>query len=87
MDLYLREAFMELYSDDGLLVMARGLGILRLLAKFLRLYSKESEKKLVFCINLAGDEEAIKNLLLSDGVAADDFPKVIFVLCYRDFGI
>ncbi|CAM9440030.1 unnamed protein product [Phaeothamnion confervicola] len=39
MSSYLREAFVELYEQDGLVVMARGLGLRRLLAKFLHLHS------------------------------------------------
>ena len=39
MDVYIRAAFNELLAEDGLVVMARGMGIERLLIKFLHYYS------------------------------------------------
>ena len=40
---YLSEAFGELYAEDGLLVMGKGLGILSLLGAFVRFYSDVEE--------------------------------------------
>ena len=39
MDKYIKAAFNELLNEDGLAVMAKGLGIQRLLIKFLQYYS------------------------------------------------
>jgi hypothetical protein len=39
MDTYIRAAFDELLDTDGLAVMAKGMGIQRLLIKFLQYYS------------------------------------------------
>lgn len=39
MDVYIRAAFNELLAEDGLAVMARGMGIERLLIKFLHYFS------------------------------------------------
>lgn len=52
-------AFEELYREDGLTVMGRGLGINYLFAKFCQLYSTvhsnlTDSRKLVFCINAGG---------------------------------
>ena len=40
---YLAEAFGDLYEEDGLLVMGKGLGLLSLLASFVRFYSDVQE--------------------------------------------
>ena len=40
---YLAEAFGELYEEDGLLVLGKGLGLLSLLAAFVRFYSDTQE--------------------------------------------
>lgn len=39
MDKYIKAAFYELLNEDGLAVMAKGMGIQRLLIKFLQYYS------------------------------------------------
>lgn len=39
MDRYIRAAFDELLNEDGLAVMAKGMGMQRLLIKFLQYYS------------------------------------------------
>lgn len=41
--LYLAEAFQDLYQEDGLLVCARGLGLLHLIASFCRFYADTKE--------------------------------------------
>ena len=39
MDKYIKAAFDEVLHEDGLVVMAKGMGIQRLLLKFLQYYS------------------------------------------------
>jgi len=74
-------AFEELYNEDGLLVMARGLGLQRVISKFLEYYSSSSSstgvRKLVFCLNADGDEDTLRNILLSEGVVLSHLPKVL----------
>lgn len=63
---YLAEAFSELYSEDGLLVLGKGLGLLSLVASFCRFYGDVSEgfasesgltkPPLVFVLGLREDE-------------------------------
>jgi hypothetical protein len=38
---YLQQAFHELLEEDGLVVMAKGLGVQRLIARFLQMYSED----------------------------------------------
>lgn len=93
MDEYLRKAFEELFSEDGLLVMGRGLGLDRLYAKFAQYYSSfhllsgdsssinksisTDRRKLVLCLNCVGYEETFRELLLSEGVSSTHLPAVI----------
>jgi DNA excision repair protein ERCC-4 len=83
---YLSFAFRELFNEDGLCVMARGCGINKLLAKFVQYYSygtveshasQEEKKKLVFVLNLAGQEQVILDHLLADGIPPHRLPRVI----------
>jgi hypothetical protein len=80
MDGYLESAFSELFNEDGLLIMGPGLGIINLLANFIKLYSSvkdlESQKKLVFCINLHDTENIILDILHSQGCFPNQLPKV-----------
>ena len=76
MSIYIKGAFQELYAEDGLTIIARGLGMRKLLVKFLKLYSAHSDKKLVFCINLLGEENGILDMLLGDGLLKHELPKV-----------
>jgi hypothetical protein len=85
MDTYIKIAFEELLHEDGLAVMAKGMGIQRLLIKFLQYYSmpqsiaeNEKKPKLVFCINAHGMEESILNGLLAEGLMPHQLPKVIY---------
>ena len=79
-DEYLKIAFSELFNEDGLLIMGPGLGIISLLAMFIKLYSSskdlESKKKLVFCINLNDNENIILDVLYSQGCFPSQLPKV-----------
>ena len=77
MESYLLPAFEELFEDDGLLVMGRGLGILQLYSKFIRYYSSKTVgRKLVLCLNANGFEDTIKSVLVSECVSPVDLPQV-----------
>jgi hypothetical protein len=84
MDSYIKAAFEELFREDGLTVMAKGLGIKQLLVKFLHYYSvkQREEKKLVFCINATGMEDFIRHALYSDGLMPYQTPKVYIVFIF-----
>ncbi len=49
---YLEQAFNDLWEEDALLVMAKGLGIKRIIAKFLRVYSETPPDGVVMCLNV-----------------------------------
>jgi DNA excision repair protein ERCC-4 len=51
---FVHQAFAELYEDDGLLVMARGLGLERVLLQFLKLHCNSNS--LVFVLNCSKEE-------------------------------
>jgi len=78
MDTYLRQAFQDLFQEDGLTVLARGLGIHKLFSKFVKYYSQPvgSAKKLVFCVNSNDIFDFVCYSLLKDGVEAACLPKV-----------
>lgn len=80
MDSYLRQAFQDLYQEDGLTVLARGLGIHALFAKFVKYYSQPvgAAKKLVFCVNSNEIFDFVCYSLLKDGVDTACLPKVCF---------
>lgn len=70
---YLAEAFGELYGEDGLLVLGKGLGLLSLLASFVRFYAdveeghaslieEKGKPPLIFVLGL---REAERNALVS----------------------
>ena len=91
MDNYLAKAFEEQFVEDGLTVLAHGLGLRRLLAKFIKLYCDNGEestsnpqkvKKLVFIIYSDDflsrvSSEFIRNGLLRNGVMPENLPKLI----------
>lgn len=73
---YERELIDELHHQhDGLLVLARGLGIQRLLAYFLRLYA--SPKTLVLCLNVNELVPLFHQLVLALGLDRKYLPKLI----------
>lgn len=90
---YLAEAFGELYEEDGLLVMGKGLGLLSLLASFVRFYadvqgghvsliSNEDEKNgkppLIFVLGLRDAERsAMVSILETWGMDPELLPKMI----------
>lgn len=51
---YLSTAFGELFKEDGLAVLGRGLGMHNLVSKFLDIYN--DRKRLVFCLNASNYE-------------------------------
>lgn len=82
MDSFLKLAFKELFADDGLLVMGRGLGINHLFSKFALYHSSLlEERKLVFCLNCSGIEDQLHNLFLSSSDSSTkNLPQVGFEL-------
>lgn len=104
MNRYIEASFIELFANDGLVVMGRGLGIELLYCKFLQYFSRKCPPmtsttteaassssssstpkqihRLVLCINAYGLEQAMCDLLLSEGAAPNQLPKVrnIFLL-------
>ena len=75
---YLQEAFEQLLDGDGLMVMGRGLGLQRLIARFLRMYCEEN-KNLVLCLNMANaaDQQLMQDALLADGLPAERLPRMV----------
>ena len=80
MEIFINSAFQELFRDDGLMVMGRGLGIQRLYAKLVQVYSI-AQRKIVFCINAAEWLTYILNTLkeLNTPELEDTYPKVLFL--------
>ena len=72
-----------MHQDDGLCVMAPGLGIQTLFLKFIRGFSDKSENGLVFCLNATDEVQWITEGLRSEGISPDNFPKVICI-CHFD---
>ncbi|KAJ1439770.1 hypothetical protein B484DRAFT_391580, partial [Ochromonadaceae sp. CCMP2298] len=73
-DSYLRQAFEELFAEDGLTVMGRGLGITQLFVKFAR-YHASGGRKIVFCLNCAGHEEALRDAFAESATDASEMPQ------------
>lgn len=79
MESYMREAFIELFNEDGLTVLGHGLGMPYLFCKFLECYLLQSTslpKPLVLCINAMDHVPLIHQLLRSTGVAEEALPEV-----------
>lgn len=77
MEQYLKGAFTELFAEDGLVVMGRGLGIAKLFGKFAQYYSsKEGGRKLVFCLNCSGAEDSLMELFMSTASSSAELPQV-----------
>eukprot|EP01031_Cornospumella_fuschlensis_P029931 gene29931-36146_t len=80
MDAYMKEAFLELYNDDGLIVLGHGLGVPYLLSKFLECYTLQSNtlpKPLVLCINAMDHVPLIHQMLRLHGLPEEALPEVI----------
>lgn len=75
---YLEDAFQDLKREDGLLVMAKGLGIQRIVARFLRMYA-ETPSALVVCLRLSSpeDHQLLQDALLADGMEPSLLPRVV----------
>lgn len=84
MDLYLKAAFDELFAEDGLMVMGRGLGIDKLFGKFAQYHSHPGEhRKLVFCLNCTGIEDQLASLFMASfGALTDHIPQVLEVVFF-----
>lgn len=81
-DFYLKSAFQELFAEDGLLVMGKGLGINSLYGKFAQYYSsKKNGRKVVFCLNCSGIEESLRDYMLP---ISDDPFEVPQVHCMKN---
>ena len=87
---YLSEAFGELYGEDGLLVLGKGLGLLSLVAAFCRFYGeghsaavhgnkqKATKLPLVFLLGLRdGEREALLHLLGKWGTPPHLLPTMV----------
>eukprot|EP01038_Epipyxis_sp_PR26KG_P009087 gene9087-12256_t len=78
---YVYLAFQELFLNDGLLVMGKGLGLQCLFSKFVKCYANDQDslikKKLIFIINGKDVEEACLNLLLQENTQLGNLPKFI----------
>jgi hypothetical protein len=87
MQSYIQGAFSELYNDDGMAVLGRGLGIQLLFSKFVQYYSLKSSKsqivpqRLVLCINANDSEPSIRKILQSEGAEDDNLPEVSYASC------
>jgi hypothetical protein len=81
MNEYLQPIFEDLYKEDGLCILARGLGIRHLFSKFIQAYcatSSPEKRRIVFCLNVQGEDEAIRDTLRAEGVTeATSFPTLI----------
>lgn len=71
-----RQIVRELHAQDGVLVLARGLGLSRLFACFARLYCG-SPRALVLCLNATEQAAAVHAQLLALGLDRAFLPKVI----------
>ncbi len=106
MNRYIEASFAELFENDGLTVMGRGLGIDLLFCKFIQYFSKNVPtttaskpqssitavvpaissprlQRLVLCINVNGQEEAMCDLLLHEGASPNQLPKVSHTTIYQ----
>ncbi|CAI5736103.1 unnamed protein product [Peronospora destructor] len=72
---YEKEIVQELYAQDGVLVMGRGLGLARVLASFVRLYC--SPRSLVLCLNVNDQAATLRRLMLALSLDRHMLPRVI----------
>ena len=83
MDDFVKSAFEELFQNDGLVVMARYLGIKKLFAKFAQFYCSEQSisqsKRLIFFLNANDWVDYVRNALISNGekIPLASFPRVV----------
>eukprot|EP00941_MAST-03F_sp_MAST-3F-sp1_P005553 g5553.t1 len=76
---FIASAFHDLLEEDGLAVFAKGLGITRLLSKFVRLYC--DHKYLVFVLNAENIYDSVCDFLFEDGVSEEDIPRLLNSTC------
>lgn len=79
---YISNAFEELYEEDGLCVMAKGLGADAMLTKFIQWYSCPNQKQLVFCINCSDIEVLLLESLEYEGALPSEMPQVCTIYVY-----
>jgi hypothetical protein len=73
---YHKEIFSELYEDDGLLIMSKGLGIHSVFLNFLKVYCHS--KELVFVLNVSPyEQELLIEELTEFGIQQSLLPKRI----------
>ncbi|KAG7401834.1 DNA repair endonuclease XPF [Phytophthora boehmeriae] len=72
---YEKDIVEELYAQDGVLVLGRGLGMLRVLAAFVRLYS--SPRCLVLCLNANDQAATLRRMVLALGLDRRFLPQVV----------
>ena len=76
---YLLNIFNELFEDDGLAVVGKGLGVNTLFTKLLLYYSDQSRigRRLVFCLNCSNEDvESIKAACYSYSINEHELPQV-----------
>lgn len=72
---YERQIVEDLYAQDGLLVLGRGLGLLRVLASFVRLFC--SDRSLVLCLNTNEQAATVRRMVLALGLDRRLLPRVV----------
>lgn len=83
MQSYIKDSFAELYNDDGMTVMGRGLGMPLMFSKFVQYYATKGSRdqivpqKLVLCINTGDHDKSVRDILISEGVEDHNLPEVI----------
>nr|CCA20443.1 DNA repair endonuclease XPF putative [Albugo laibachii Nc14] len=70
-----KDIFEELYDEDALLVMGKGLGLSRILTCFIRMHC--SREHFVICLNMNDHAVNMHQILISRGVTLEALPKVI----------
>ena len=86
MNTYLKQAFIELFAEDGLTVVGRGLGMPALFCKFAQYYSStKTERKLVFCLNCTGSEDALKDYYTASSSNNLELPQVSDIYLLQGF--
>src|SRR3546814_5785098 len=74
-----RVIFRELYEEDRLAVVAKGLGSVNILVKLLKLHCNihgVQSQQAVFVLNCSEEESLIRESLLAEGVNPNNLPKV-----------
>ncbi|KAI9923079.1 hypothetical protein PsorP6_000256 [Peronosclerospora sorghi] len=72
---YEKEIVQEMYAQDGVLVLGRGLGLMRLLASFVRLYC--SPRCLVLCLNTSEQAATLRRFVLALGLDRHLLPRLV----------